>query len=185
MAGLIGDARHRRRRMREAAEEAPRPRPSPTRSSAAACRSAPPTTSSAAWWPPRRPMGVTLAGLEEGRIRRHSWPPAGAILADQGSHKGRPRRRDGRGRPGRRGRGWGHRARSGGGGVRVARARLQGLDRPASQPSRARRVRLLERGPARTFPGQLRAAAASEGGRLVFIEGEAGIGKTSLLGRFP
>ena len=45
-------------------------------------------------------------------------------------------------------------------------------------------MRLLEREPALATLEGLRTAAATEGGRLVFVEGEAGIGKTSLLARF-
>ena len=45
-------------------------------------------------------------------------------------------------------------------------------------------MRLLERDEPLAMLHRLRAEAASEGGRLVFIEGEAGVGKTSLLRAF-
>ncbi len=45
-------------------------------------------------------------------------------------------------------------------------------------------MRLLERDAALATLERLRAEAASEGGRLVFVEGEAGVGKTSLLRAF-
>jgi DNA-binding CsgD family transcriptional regulator/tetratricopeptide (TPR) repeat protein len=45
-------------------------------------------------------------------------------------------------------------------------------------------MRLLERDAPLATLHRLRTEAANEGGRLVFVEGEAGIGKTSLLGAF-
>ncbi|MCI0344168.1 MAG: AAA family ATPase, partial [Chloroflexi bacterium] len=45
-------------------------------------------------------------------------------------------------------------------------------------------MRLLERDAPLALLNELRTEATADGGRLVFVEGEAGVGKTSLLGAF-